>query len=240
MFKFAMMSLAAAALSGTALAVPVLKINFDVDGSQSLVTQNGTATGFGDYSYVGAFSDKFPGTTWAVGWDIASESAASAFVTNGFTITNFSSSTKRFNISLEVLDTDPGGVNWSFYGNIGGILTSDSGASSTISSYGSNPLWQGLRGGTSPGTNSELMKFFSFSSPGSTSSIIPGVVITPYPVAGPLGPSLGYQFQFDMTGKSTVAFTGIWGADSIPIPTPGSFALVGIAGIGLRKRRRSL
>ena len=97
-------------------------------------------------------------------------------------------------------------------------------------------LWQGLRGGTSPGPNSELLRNFTFSSPGGTSTTIPQVNITPYTVAGGLGSSLGYQFQFDLTGGSTVSFGGIWGANVVPAPS--ALALAGLSGVNLLVRRR--
>ncbi len=240
MFKFAIISVAAAALSGPALAGPILNLQITVDGSKSTTLQEGQLTPFNDYSYAGSVGDGYPVTSWIVGWDIASDFASRSFVTNGFTIANLGSATKRFNILLDIPNAPPSGAgtqSWQFFGNLGGTLTSNSASSSTLSSIGTNPLWQGLRGGTSPGTNSQLMSYFTFSSPGSVSSLIPEATVTPYTVAGPLGASLGYQFQFDLSARSTVSFSGIWGANLV-VPAPSALALCGISGLIIKRRRR--
>ena len=243
MFKFTIISVAAAALSSSALAGPILNIKFNVDGKKSTAIQEGDLTNFNDYSYTGSIGDGFPNATWVVGWDIASDFAARSFVTNGFTVANLGDTTKHFNILLDIPNTlPPGGgatPSWEFFGNLGGTLTSNSSEASTLSSVGTNPLWQGLRGGTSPGPNSQLMSSFTFSSPGSEASLIPTVTIVNYTVAGGLGSSLGYQFDFNLSANSTVSFTGIWGGNLI-VPTPGVSALVGLAGIMVSRKRRQM
>lgn len=238
MFKFTIISAAAATLSATTLAAPLLTLKFNVDGKKSTISQVGDETGFGDFSYMGSVGDGYPVTSWVVGWDLASNSSSRSFVTNGFTIANLGNTTRRFNITLDVVDTAPAGNLWTFSGNLGGALTSNTSSAAILSSYGSNPLWQGLRGGTSPGANSELLRDFTLTSPGATTWSLPNTSITPYNVAGPLGPSMGYQFQFDLTGGSSVAFTGNWVATVVP--APGVFALCGLAGIGLQRKRRSM
>ena len=50
MFKFTIISVAAAALSGSALAGPILNIKFNVDGKKSTAIQEGDLTNFNDYS----------------------------------------------------------------------------------------------------------------------------------------------------------------------------------------------
>jgi len=241
MFQFTMISIAAAAITGSALAGPILSIKFDVDGNKSSMLQEGTLTPFNDYSYAGSVGDGFPNATWVVGWDLASNFSSTSFVTNGFTIGNLSPTTKRFNITLDIPNTLPssggGTPSWEFFGNLGGTLTSNTGAASTLSS-GPNPLWQGLRGGTSPGANSELLRGFTFTTPGATTAIIPSVQITKYTVVGGLGTSLGYQFQFDLSGGSTASFTGIWGGNLVPAPS--ALALVGLSGVNLLRRRRCM
>ena len=239
MRKFTFILGVATAISSSVFAGPILNIKFDVDGKKTFVGQEGELTPFNDFSYVGSIGDGYPSATWVVGWNLASNFAATSFVTNGFTIANLTASTKRFNITLEIPNPLPSGggtPSWEFFGNLGGTLASNTGASSTLSSYGTNPLWQGLRGGTSPGSNSELLRNFTFSSPGGTSSTIPQVNITPYTVAGGLGSSLGYQFQFDLSGGSTASFGGVWGGNLVPAPS--ALALVGLSGVNLLIRRR--
>lgn len=242
MFQFTMISIAAAAITGSALAGPILSIKFDVDGNKSSILQEGTLTPFNDYSYAGSVGDGFPNATWVVGWDLVSKSSSTSFVTNGFTIGNLSPTTKRFNITLEIPNTLPsggGGIpSWEFFGNLGGTLTSNTGAASILSSYGLNPLWQGLRGGTSPGVNSELLRGFIFSTPGATTAPIPMAQITKYTVVGGVGTSLGYQFQFELSGGSTASFAGNWSAALVPAPS--ALALVGLSGVNLLRRRRCM
>lgn len=238
MFKFAIISAAATALSVSALAGPILNIQITVDGNLSTTIQEGQLTVFNDYSYIGSSGDGFPGTSWVVGWDIVSDLADRSFVTNGLTIANLGSATKRFNILLDIPGTLPvasGTPTWQYFGNLGGTLTSNSSAASTLSSIGTNPLWQGLRGGTSPGTNSQLMQHSTFTSPGSMSSLIPSVSITAYSVVGGTGTNLGYEFQFDLSAQSFVSFSGNWGAY---VPTPGAWTLCAISGIIIKRRRR--
>ena len=241
MRKFTFILGVATAISGSAFAGPILNIKFDVDGKKTSVAQEGELTPFNDFSYVGSIGDGYPTSTWVVGWNLASNFSATSFVTNGFTIANQTASTKRFNITLEIPNPLPSGggtQSWEFFGNLGGTLASDTDASSTLSSYGTNPLWQGLRGGTSPGPNSELLRDFTLSSPGGSSTTIPQAFITPYSVAGGLGSSLGYQFQFDLSGGSTASFGGVWGANVVPAPS--ALALVGLSGVNLLVRRRRM
>ena len=241
MFQFTMISIAAAAITGSAFAGPILNIKFDVDGKKTSVAQEVELTPFNDFSYVGSIGDGYPTSTWVVGWNLASNFSATSFVTNGLTIANQTASTKRFNITLEIPNPLPSGggtASWEFFGNLGGTLVSRTDASSTLSSYGTNPLWQGLRGGTSPGSNSELLRNFTFTTPGATSTPIPLVQITPYTVVGGLGTSLGYQFQFDLSGGSTASFSGIWGGNLVPAPS--ALALVGLSGVNLLRRRRCM
>ena len=242
MFQFTMISIAAAAITGSALAGPILSIKCEVDGKKMFVTQEGDLVpGHNDYSYNGSIGDGF-NASWVVGWDLVSNFSSTSFVTNGFTIGNLSPTTKQFNITLDIPNTLPSGgggtPSWEFFGNLGGTLTSNTGVTSTLSSYGTNPLWQGLRGGTSPGVNSELLRNFTFPTPGATSTPIPLVQITPYTVVGGLGTSLGYQFQFDLSGGSTASFTGIWGGNLVPAPS--ALALVGLSGVNLLRRRRCM
>ena len=241
MFQFTMISIAAAAITGSALAGPILSIKFDVDGNKSTMLQEGTLTPINDYSYKGSVGDGFD-ASWVVGWNLASNFSSTSFVTNGFTIGNLSPTTKRFNITLDIPNTLPssggGTPSWEFFGNLGGTLTSNTGAPSTLSSYGTNPLWQGLRGGTSPGVNSELLRNLDFSTPGATTAPIPLAQITKYTVVGGVGTSLGYQFQFDLSGGSTASFTGIWGGNLVPAPS--ALALVGLSGVNLLRRRRCM
>jgi hypothetical protein len=235
MFKFTIISVAVAALSGSALAGPILNLQITVDGSKSTTLQEGQLTPLNDYSYAGSVGDGYPVTSWIVGWDLASKSDSSSFVTNGFTIANLGSATKRFNIVLDVPNALATTGQWKFSGNLGGTLTSNSSSASTISSIGANPIWQGLRDGVSPGVNSQLLSSFTFSSPGSVSTLIPLSTITPYNALSTAGSSLGYQFQFDLSAKSTVSFGGVWAAT---VPAPGALALLGFTGVIMKRRRR--
>ena len=241
MFQFTMISIAAVAITGSALAGPILSIKFDVDGNKSTMLQEGTLTPHNDYSYKGSVGDGF-NASWVVGWDLVSNFSSTSFVTNGFTIGNLRPTTKRFNITLDIPNTLPSGgggtPSWEFFGNLGGTLTSNTGVTSTLSSYGTNPLWQGLRGGTSPGVNSELLRNFTFPTPGATSTPIPLAQITKYTVVGGVGTSLGYQFQFDLSGGSTASFAGNWNAALVPAPS--ALALVGLSGVNLLRRRRCM
>ena len=234
MFKFTIISVAAAALSGSALAGPILNLQIIVDGSKSTTLQEGQLTPFNDYSYTGSVGDGYPITSWIVGWDLVSKSDSSSFVTNGFTIANLGSATKRFNITLDIPNSISSSGSWEFSGNLGGTLTSNSSSGASISSVDTNPMWNGLCGGTSPGANSQLMSYFTFSTPGSMTSVIPLVSITPYSAFESAGSSLGYQFQFDLTARSTVSFGGIWAT----VPAPGALALLGFTGVIIKRRRR--
>ena len=235
MFKFTIISVAAAALSGSALAGPILNLQINVDGSKYTTLQEGQMTPFYDYSYTGSVGDGYPVTSWIVGWDLVSKSDSSSFVTNGFTIANLGSATKRFNILLDIPNAIATTGQTRFSGNLGGTLTSNSSSASTISSIGENPIWQGLRAGVSPGVNSQLLSSFTFSSPGSVSTLIPLSTITPYNALSTAGSSLGYQFQFDLSAKSTVSFGGVWAAT---VPAPGALALLGFTGVIMKRRRR--
>ena len=102
MRKFTFILGVATAISSSVFAGPILNIKFDVDGKKTFVGQEGELTPFNDFSYVGSIGDGYPSATWVVGWNLASNFAATSFVTNGFTIANLTANTKRFNITLEI------------------------------------------------------------------------------------------------------------------------------------------
>ncbi len=235
MSKFIITFVASAAFSGSAVAGSTMNLTVNVDGNQTTTQQMGQLTAFGDYSYTGAVTDAYPVTAWAVGWNLVSDSNANSFVTNGFTIANLSSMTKRFNITLEIAGMIPTAGARVFTGSLGGTLTSSSSASSNIASVGSLPLWKGLLNGSSPGTNSELLSSYALTVPGSTTGVLPSTIITPYSAPASANSSLGYQFEFDLSSNAMVSFSGVWSA----VPSPSALTLIGCAGVTISRRRRS-
>jgi len=229
------------ALAGTALAGPVLTIQAGVSGyATQTVTSGGVATEEpGRYNYVGGLVSNFPITGWAIGWDLVGDDTSvvpdATFVTNGFTVTNYTSGNLTFDIVVSLatpLAAAPGTL-LDCFGNLSGTLTADSSSTATISPVG-GAMWQGQVNGFSklslnPGTvSTDTVTFIPMSS-GDWSGIIPGD-------SGNLE-TVGYRLSFTLSGKSTAQFTGLW--SGTVVPAPGAFAMLlaafGLGGMGRRR-----
>ncbi len=227
------------ALAGSALAGPVLTIQAGVGGYATQTVSSGgveTATA-GRYSYVGGLVSGFPRFDWGIGWDLLGDDTSvfddMAFVTNGFTVTNYTNGSLTFDIVVSLASplTLPANHELDFVGNLAGTLTADGASTASLSPVGAF-LWQGQVNGMgkldlSPGSVST-----------NTTTLLPSQSGTWVgPVDGDSLQTVGYRLNFTLSGKSTVTFTGTW--DGSVVPAPGAFAMlvaaIGLGGIGRRR-----
>lgn len=227
------------ALAGTALAGPVLTIQAGVGGyATQTVSSNGVDTATpGRYSYVGGLVSGFPNFQWGIGWDLLGDDTSvfsdMAFVTNGFSVTNFTNGSLTFDILVSLASplALPAGHQLDFVGNLAGTLNANGASTASLAPVGAF-LWQGQVNGAgkldlNPGTVST-----------STNTAIPpqsGTWVGS--VAGDNLQTVGYRMRFTLSGNSTVTFTGTW--DGTVVPAPGAFAMLlaafGLGGMGRRR-----
>ena len=114
-------------------------------------------------------------------------------------------------------------------------LTTDSGGGS-VASLAGTPLWQGLIDGSPVGNDAALF-FDPFAlvnaSIGSSSSNANFGI--PVPNAGPpVLNNIGIRISFSLTQLDQASITSVFNV----VPAPGAIALLGVAGLTVRRRRR--
>lgn len=246
MKAFSAVSVLAAALSGSAVAGPLLSVNATVvSGGQSWIksdSSTGEASGsLGTYQYVGGLVSNFPTTKWGIGWDLLGDDTAvkpnATFLTNGLTVTNYTNSSMTFDITVTLAASTASPVLLNCLGSMGGTLAVNSGASGSTASLtrtGSLDMWQGLINGTS-----KLPLNLAVTPVTTTTSVaLTGVNGTWNASSAVTLSSIGYRMQFTLGANSTANFTGVW--SGTVVPTPGAVAMLFAAtGAGAFRRRRS-
>jgi len=248
-------------LSATAAdASPVVNFNINVTGGTPIVpiafTQFGTPTvnpGVYNYQQTGSpFPTGIhgPSNEWEISvWNFnadgdpaGSGGSTGAKIGSVFTVTNnlpdvADPNANHLYFSIMVtMPVLPSGNPTTFFGNGGMTLTSPGsqfGAPGQITAIG-NPIWNFMANGADvaslfgPGFNLGL----TGAGTNSTSANLSAAQTAP--LAGMHPTTLGVRLDFDLTPGETVTFNGVFGL----IPGPGSLALLGLAGLVSRRRRR--
>ena len=243
---FSTAAIVATAACGSAFAGPLLSVNAIVTSGSTIWTKsdtsNGEATGTaGEYAYVGGLVSNFPTTRWGIGWDLTGDDTAvkpnTTFLTNGFTVTNYTNASMNFDITVSLAASSASPVLLNCLGNMAGTLSRNTGASDTasLSRTASLDMWQGLINAS----NRLALNFTNNPITTTTTTAIPGVNGS-WNASAPLTlNSIGYRLQFTLGAGSTVNFTGAW--SGTVVPTPGVAAmLLSAAGLGLARRRRQM
>ena len=120
-------------------------------------------------------------------------------------------------------------------GSVAVGLTSDSGGGD-LSSLTDTPVWQATADGET--VASLLFDPFLLHNSGLGSSGTDADFGFPDPIDGPaIDDSIGLDINFNITSLDQASFTSVFSA--VPIPAPGGLAVLGLAALGLRRRRRA-
>lgn len=229
-------ALAAIALTGLASAgnPPDVDIKITVDGNDYNYAPAGAPVGGGYYKYVGSDDSALD---WATTWDFLGSNSTEAFYTlisGNFTFTNFSNATQEYDVWV-VLHTTPDADPSKIGGSVAGGTTGneDGGTLSTIDDE--TPLWSAYMDAAFMA--GLIYDTSATAGPFDSASIGNDAFGQPIPDmdAGPLGDTISIRLQFTLTAGDQASFTSVFVLQSVP--APGAIALMGLAGLGGRRRR---
>lgn len=236
---------AAVALGSTASAgvvSPQLSVAVAVSGDapQSSTSTSGFRTASGSYLYEGSIASS-SGSSWFVNWNLTgSDTVAqpgSPSITNNFAVGNTGDVARVFQILVTYaapVQVDPG-TGYAWQTTLSGVLASNNGGVASL--VGLMPaMIQGQINGTGVVQNNPPVA-------STTTASFFGPSVNDY--AGPIpgGPNIatiGYLMTFSLSAHSTAVFSGSWAGavTTVPVPAPGAAALLGIAVMAARGRRR--
>jgi len=241
LFAFAgVVSFGAVATAG--MSVPALQVELFVNGDSAYEgTPNGEPAGESSqgngnmFSYVGSQSN----SDWELNWDILAD--PDPFINSNISVTNNMASTQTFmlNVSLPIAPSLPDSV---LGGSVQGGISADADGG-TLSSAGDS-IYRALIDGSVFG---EPAKLFDDPTSVTVGAFQSGSLMangntfdefgTPIPSApGPaIANSIGIQLEFTLTPGDQASFTSTFVAE---IPTPGTLAVFGAAGLVIGRRRR--
>jgi len=224
--------------SAFAAALPMaLTVNAGSTSSFESLNPNSVSGGIGIYN--GTLSSA---NNWNAYYNFNASSSvsgasASAYQTGSFSITNLTSGTVTYLITL-ALPTEVVGAQvgtYTFNGSVSGtLITSGQGRLETVGSGSS--LWTAQTGGSAVETLFDDPFFVQRSSQGATNfgSRSFSAVVSPE-----FGDTIGMMFSFRLSAGSTASFSTSLNGSGTAIPAPGALALLGCAGlVGNRRRRR--
>ena len=196
----------------------------------------------GTFSYIGADTDLF--TAAAMTFSVLGNPDLSnpALLSGGITLSN--PSAQPVDIFLRIMFpidlAAPAGTQLGGSATVG--MTSDIGGGRIETLPGAGiPLWQALIDGNPVGPLASMYhdQFF-IEHTGSASSAVPanfGLPGLDVPAPGAIT-SIGIEFNFRLSAFDSMSLTGPFAAIGDVIPSPGSLALLAVAGLVVGKRRR--
>lgn len=196
----------------------------------------------GTFSYIGADTDLF--TAAALTYSVLGHPDLSnpALLSGGITLSN--PSAQPVDIFLRMIFpidlAAPAGTQLGASATV--TLTTESGGGRLETLPGSGiPLWQALIDGNPVGPLASMYHDpFFIEHTGSASSAVPASFGLPgLDVPGPGAiTSIGIEFNFRLSAFDSMSLTGPFAVAGDAIPSPGSLALLAVAGLVVAKRRR--
>jgi MYXO-CTERM domain-containing protein len=234
--------LAAGALALTAHAGGPPNLNLSITGLNSggdaFSLAPTSSPGPDQYTYDGAF-DYFinpgedPDPAWQSNW-VVEYDGADPMVDLNFSVTNNTGGTETFIVTadLPLLQTITGGSNVS--GDFGGFVLDGAAGTPGFIQVTGDPVYMGLVDGSGV---LDLGNNFDFQTNNGV-DFLPDLDSGGF-VAGPAtaNTSIGIMLVFTLTDGDTVTVNSTFAIQ--PLPAPGALALLGLAGVCTRRRRRS-
>ena len=208
------------------------------DAPQSSTSTSGFRNADGSYLYDGSLTSN-SGSSWFVNWNLTgSDTVAqpgSPSITTNFAVGNTGDVTRTFQIlvtyAAPVQVAPDTGYAWRT--TLSGVLASNNGGVASL--VGLLPsMFQGQINGTGVVSNNP-------SAASTTTASFFGPSVNDYAGPIPNGPNIatiGYLMTFSLSAHSTAVFNGSW--VGTVVPAPGAAALLGLAGLAARARRRSV
>jgi len=229
---------AAGAAAFTAIAdttvIPNMQINVYVDGDlyqYDPSTQQAWGNPNGTFGYFGQATANVADAGHQMSWDMLVN--PDPFIIANVVYTNISSGTQ--NVTLEfVLPIGMAMPSTLIGGSVSGSLTDVNGDGATFASLGGGSAYQALADGSVAagmltGVNVNAGPFgSSLIGPESFGTPIPS---QPY---GAINTDMAIRYEFSLTAGDSVSLAGSF----VAVPAPGAVALLGIAGLVGRRRRR--
>ena len=240
------MVIAAIAVAGSTASAgfvsPQLSVAVAVSGDapQSSTSTSGFRNADGTYLYDGSLTST-SGSSWFVNWNLTgSDTVAqpgSPSITTNFAVGNTGDVARTFQIlvTYEAPVQVAPDTGYAWRTTLSGVLASNNGGVASL--VGLIPsMFQGQINGTGVVSNNP-------SAASTTTASFFGTSVNDYVGPIPNGPNIatiGYLMTFSLSAHSTAVFNGSWVGTVVPVPAPGAAALLGLAGLTARGRRRSV
>ena len=210
------------------------------DAPQSSTSTSGFRNADGTYLYDGSLTST-SGSSWFVNWNLTgSDTVAqpgSPSITTNFAVGNTGDVARTFQIlvTYEAPVQVAPDTGYAWRTTLSGVLASNNGGVASL--VGLIPsMFQGQINGTGVVSNNP-------SAASTTTASFFGTSVNDYVGPIPNGPNIatiGYLMTFSLSAHSTAVFNGSWVGTVVPVPAPGAAALLGLAGLTARARRRSV
>lgn len=203
---------------------------------KSFVLNPSSTSGGGVGTYVGSVNG---GTsTWNLNYNFSAASGADAATQSGtFSISNLSGVERTYSIRLTLPTTSSATLTGLFNGSLAAtLITSGAGYFRSVEA---TPVWVGTTDTVNVGalftSPLNIVRNSSGATSMGTQTFGGSAPSAPAPV---FGSNIAINLNFVLSANATVSFSSALGGVSVPIPAPGALALLGVASIGLKRRRR--
>jgi MYXO-CTERM domain-containing protein len=175
---------------------------------------------------------------WRLDYNLAASVNGSMGSQSGsLSLTNLSGATQTYSITLSLPTLVTGDYTGLFNGSLAAVLIT--GGPGSMSSVEGLPLWTASSGGVVAGELFTDPFSATRNGPGATSlgsrsfgGTAPSVPSDTY------GEMLSITLNFVLSANATASFSSAFAGVGTPVPAPGALAVLGLAGLSSRRRRR--
>jgi len=214
--------------------IPNMEINVYIDGDlyqYNPSSQQAWGNPNGTFGFFGSASSNVADSGHQMSWDMLVN--PDPFIIANIVYTNVSSGTQ--NVTLEfVLPIGMAMPSTLIGGSVSGSLTDGNGDGATFASLGGGSAYQALADGS---VAASMLTGVSVNAGVFGSSLIgPESFGTPIPSQsyGAINTDMAIRYEFSLTAGDSVSLAGSF----VAVPAPGALAILGLAGLVGRRRRR--